>query len=172
MDKRWILILITIIMAVCCGYFIVSSSDSVGNAITDVNTFTVTVNPGFGIESTTLDTTNLIKRDGIEKVSIKDLGKKNIALKEYNKKIKSLSKNPDIEITGNSSNTAGNYKIYTIIYHNNAKEELHNQSVSYLYTYKHTFSLSLNGFSDVSYMNEVINFTAKTLQPDYKKSQE
>ena len=172
MDKRWIFILITIIIAVCCGYFIANSSDSVGNAITDVNTFTVTVHPNFGIESSTVDTTTLIKRGGIEKVSIKDLGKKNIASKEYDKKIKSLSKNPDIEIKSNSSDTTGNYKIYTIIYQNNAKSELYNQSVSYLYTYNHTFSLNLRGFSDVSYMNDVINFTAKTLQPDYKKSQE
>lgn len=172
MDKRWILILITIIIAACCGYFIATSSDSVGNAITDVNTFTVTVHPNFGIESSTIDTTNLIKRGSIEKVSIKDLGKKNIALKEYNKKIKSFSKNPDIEITSNSSNTSGSYKIYTIIYHSNSQNELHNQSVSYLYTYKHTFTLKLTGFSDVNYMNEVISFTAKTLQPDYKKSQE
>lgn len=172
MDKRWILILITIIIAACCGYFIVSSSDTVGNAIVDVNTFTLTVPPGFGIDSSTIDTTNLIKRDGIEKISIKDLGKHDIASKEFNKKLKSLSKNADIEVLDNATNTKGDYKLYTITYKSDSQKELLTQSVSYIYTYEHTFSIDMNGFSDKTQMNDVLSFIAKTLQPDYKKSQE
>ncbi len=83
MDKRWIMILIIIIIAGICGYFIASSSDTVGNAIVDVNTFTVTVPHNFGIDST-VDETIFIKRGSNEKVSLKDLGKQDSGLKEYN----------------------------------------------------------------------------------------
>lgn len=172
MDKRWILILIVIIMAVVCGYFIVSSSNTVGNAIVDVNKFTVTVPPGFGIESSTADTTTLIKKGGVEKVSIKDLGKKDIALSEYNKKLKSMSKNGDIEIISNTTDSRDNLTIDTIKYQDYSKENLTNQSITYLYTYERTFSVKLTGFSDVNYMDDVLTFIADTLKPDYKKSQE
>ena len=171
MDKRWIMILIIIIIAGICGYFIASSSDTVGNAIVDVNTFTVTVPHNFGIDST-VDETIFIKRGSNEKVLLKDLGKQDSGLKEYNKKIKSFSKNDDIKILNNTTTTNGNCKIYMINYESSSQKNMSNQSMAYLYTYEHTFSVKLTGFSDTDYMNDVLNFIAQTLKPDYKKSQE
>lgn len=158
-------------MAGGCGYFIASSSDTVGNAIVDVSTFTVTVPHNFGLDSAA-EFTVLINRSGSERISLHDLGKQDIALNEYNKKIKSFSKNDTIDILNNTTNTNDNFKMYIINYQCSSQKNLSKQSIAYLYTYEHTFSVKLIGFSDTNYMNDIINFIAKTLKPDYKKSQE
>ena len=75
MDKRWISILIIIILAICCGYLIVSSSNTVGNAIVDVNKSTVTIPHHFSVGSEEKDSIVLNERSGTAKLFVKDLGK-------------------------------------------------------------------------------------------------
>ena len=172
MDRRWILILIIIILAVCCGYFVVSNSDTVGNAIIDINKSTAVLPPGFSVGGSDSSSISLYQKNHPEKIFIKDLGKGEFALDEIDKKNKSFSNNPDIEILDNVKNITEDRELYTIHYQNYSDKESLNLSVSYLNTYNHTFLLKCSGFNDINQIDKNLNFLAETIKPDYKKSQE
>lgn len=172
MDKRWLFIVIILILAVCCGYFIASSSDNVGNAIADLNKSTVTLPHGFSVGETTPDSIELIKRNHPEKIFIQDLGKGDKALDEFKYELKSLSKNDNSEVISNSTNSTENFKSYTILYKYYKDDEVTNESISTVYTANHTFLVKLSGFNSNDEMNDYMNFVIKTIKPDYKKSQE
>ena len=171
MDKRWLAILIILIMAICCGYYVVSSSNSVGNAIADLNKSTVTLPYGFSVGKTTPDSVELIKRNHSEKIFLKDLGKEDKALAEFENEIKTLSKSNETSVTGNLTNNTDNIKVYTIYYQYIKDDNILNESISSVYTYNHTYLVKLTGFPDDNTMNEYLNSIIDTIRPDYKKSQ-
>ena len=172
MDRRWILILIIMILAVLCGYHIVSTSDSVGNAIIDVNKSTAVLPPGFSVGESNSDSVALYKKNQPEKLFIKDLGKGSFGEDEIIKKNKSFTSNDDIEIINYKENITDDTQFYTIYYQNYSDTESLNQSVSYLNKINHTFLLKCSGFSDAADMDKNLNFLTETIKPDYKKSQE
>ena len=47
MDKRWIGIIIILIIGLGCMYIIVDNSNSVGNAVTVISDVTITLPPGY-----------------------------------------------------------------------------------------------------------------------------
>ena len=167
MDKRWILILIIIIIACGCGYFIINSSTTVGNAIADVNKFTVTIPEGFSSGESASTSLLLIKKQSVEKIYIEDLGKKDIALDKYNSDAKKLS-----NIISNSTEKIEVITVYTLYYEDSSNSNSLNMSNSYLCTYGHTFLVKMTGFDNTDDMNKNLNFVAKTLKPDYKQSQD
>ena len=145
MDKRWIAIIIIMILAVICGYFVVSYSDTVGNAIVDVNKSTTALPPGFSVGDSDKDSVILYMKDNVKKIYIKDLGKGDLGLNKKNQMIKSLSKDGDIEIIDNVTNSTGENKLYTIYYQNYSNTKLMNQSYSYLYSQNHTYLIKCDG---------------------------
>lgn len=172
MDRRWILILIIIILAVCCGYYIASNSDNVGNAIIDINKSTAVLPPSFSVGGTELDSVSLYQKNATAKIFIKDLGKGKFASDKIKKINKTLSNDPNIKILDDSNNISQDREIYTLYYQNYSDTESFNQSVSYLNTINHTFLLKCSGFDDINQIDKNLNFLAETIKPDYKKSQE
>lgn len=168
MDKRWIGILVIIIIACLCGYLVVNSSNTVGNAITDVNKSTVTLPHDFSVETSDSESTTLINKNTGSKIFIKDLGKKDVALDKFNEKFKNLSSDKSIVIEKNTSTVNDEIQMYSVFYKNDSEY----RSFSYVHTYNHTYLIKGSGFSDANDLINKINFVANTIQPDYKKSQD
>lgn len=172
MDKRWISILIIIIIAVCCGYLVVSSSNTVGSAIVDVNKSTVTLPSDFSIVGSESNNVNLLKRSTSEKIFIKDLGKLDDAKESFDRKLDYFLMTEDIEVLDNKTNLTSEFDCYAIYYQNISDAESANQSDIYVYKYNHTYLLKFSGYSDINQMNHDLDVVVNTLKLDYKKSQE
>lgn len=169
MDKRWIYILIILIIGLSALYMIASSSDAVGHATINVNTFIITLPDGFNIDSTDKTVATLINRDTCEELIIQDFGKGNSIEKV-------LSNN-----TQNNSNSENYVKIdnETITYHNITIQIVYMTSsdnttnaTAYFMKFKHTFTITANNFSNRDGINNNIKYIISSLQRDYKQTQD
>lgn len=173
MDKRWIVILIIMIIGIGCGYLISQHSTTIGHSIADVSKSTVSMPYGFSAGKADDTSLKLENRNTKEKIFIEDLGPKNIAKESFKKELKELSKSGNIKIINDTEITTQNgLKVYIAHYSDLDKENLKNQSIAYYYTYGHTFYTKMTGFSDIATMDETLVFISDSLQPDYKKPQD
>ena len=172
MDKRWIAILVIIILAVCCGYLVISSSNTVGSAIVDVNKSTVTLPPDFSIIGSESNNVDLLKKSTSEGIFIKDLGKINNTKELFNNKLDYFLMTGDIEILDNQTNLTDEYDCYAIYYQNLSDMQSANQSFVYVFKYNHSYLVKFSGYSDFNQMNRDLDVVVNTLKLDYKKSQE
>ena len=98
MDKRWIMILIFLIVGCCCLFYVVETSSTVGDAITVVNKTVVTLPNDFSIESKETDYGTIINENTNEKIYIKDLGKEDSSMNAFKTALQDLSKKSDIKV--------------------------------------------------------------------------
>lgn len=171
MDKRWIGIIIILIIGVTCMYFIVESSHTVGEAIVDVNKSLVTMPDGFSKGDSDSSSVYLVNRGTNKSINIQDMGKVDIALTKYKQRIDSISNEYDVDDFNNQSTISSDYKIYSMTY-KNITENNQYRSVAYIYTYNHTYCVKMTGFNDVGEINKDLDFLGETIRPDYKKSQD
>lgn len=174
MDKRWLAILIIIIIASGCVYLIAQFSPSVGNAITDVNKTSITVPNDFSVKSPDAASTNLINKNTHENIYVKDISNKDCSQERFENSLKKISKSNDKQVLDNTTNTTeSGITIYTIHYTKlDDNGNANNLSIAYFYNAGHTFYLKLSGFDNIDRTNEQIEFIADTMHPDYKKSQD
>ncbi len=168
MDKRWILIFIIILIGAGGAYLVIESSNTVGSAITDISKSTVTMPDGFSKGDVNKDDVLLVNKKTDEKIYLKDLGNSDLSKVKFNNKMKSYL-NDGMEITNNTTINVDNITVYTFYYLNGTE---FNNSISYFYSYNHTYYLKITGYTDANKINEDMNFVVSTLQPDYKKSQD
>ena len=171
MDKRWILILIILIVGLACMYAIVDSSNTVGNAITVLNKSVVTLPDDFGIGNTEKNSVELIGKNDDEKVYIEDFGKKDIALELFKDNLSALSHKSEFKILKNTTESINNITVYKIYLQDCTTENITNVTMAYIYSNNHTFMIKITG-SNQSNMEKNLNFLVSTIQPDYKQSQD
>lgn len=171
MDKRWISILIIIIIACGCGYLIIQSSDTVGNAIVDVNKSQVTIPSGFSGDSD-LDSATFLDKSNSKSIYVKDLGKIDNALSNFKNFENELNNDKDIDIQSNDTVKIGDITVYTVYYINSTDSNSKLMSNSYLYSYEHTYLVKMKGFDNQDELNKNLEKIVKTIKPDYKKSQD
>ena len=167
MDKRWILILIIIIVALGCGYLIVNSSTTVGKAVTVVDRCVFTLPDGYSLENS--KTGNItIEHDGTcEKINVKEFNK-NTTVKKLIARFE-RNFNDTYEIIGNNTTKSPNgIEIFTVYYKNSTD----NLSSSFFYTTKHSFNVNTVGYNDLNALNKDLYYIADTLRPDYKQAQD
>ena len=167
MDKRWILILIIIVVAVVCGYLILDSSTSVGRAVAVVDICAFTLPDGFSLGDSKTGYV-VIEHDGTpENIMIKELDKNNtveLQIKRFNKNF-----NDTYELIGNNTTkTPKGIEIFTAYYKNSTD----NLSSSFFYASNHTFIVDTIGYDDYVALNEDVNYIADTIRPDYKQAQD
>jgi hypothetical protein len=167
MDKRWIAILIIMVIAGGCIYFISQTSPTVGSAIADVNNTCVTLPYGFSTGPSDDRSLEMNNKNTGEQVIITDLGKGDVAKEFFDNNLNDLSKSKN-KILDTENVTENGVTVY-IAHYIDSKD---NKSIAYYYTYGHTYSLQLNGFDDFDRMDEIITFIAGTTHPDYKKAQD
>lgn len=171
MDKKWILIIIILIVGCFLMYNIVDSSTTVGNAITVVNKSVVTLPDGFSIGESEKNSVELLDEKTGEKIYVTDLGKTNSAEEEYSEALQSLEYDPYISIINNSTSKINNINTYTITLENHTVNTT-NVCLAYIYSSNHTFSIEFQNYSDNNRLNDDLNFIVSTISPDFKQSQD
>lgn len=171
MDKRWILILIILIVGGYWTYTIVDSSTTVGDAITVVNKTVITVPNDFSIADSDKNSVDLLDEKTNEKIHIEDIGKGDTAFETFNHEIYSLSESSDIHIIQNSTFNMGNITVYKSDLQN-FTNDMSNVSLIYIYSSGHTFSIKFEGYSDENALNDDLKFIVSTISPDFKQSQD
>lgn len=172
MDKRWISILIIIIIACACGYLIVHYSDTVGNAIVDVNKSTLTIPSDFSNDYSDDTSVKLTHRGTFESIYVKDLGKLDKANSSFIDDEKKLNSYNDIEVHSNNTTKMDNIVVYTVYYTNTTNPETLNMSNSYFYSFEHTYFVKMSGFDSLDRLNENLEKIVTAIKPDYKQSQD
>lgn len=172
MDKRWIGILIILIAGCACMYYIVDTSTTVGNSITVVNKTVVALPNDFSIDDSTSNSAKIINENTLEKVYFKDLGKKDVALDNFNKKLNDLQNNPNIKINNNSTVNINNITVYKIDCENLTTENATNISFCYAYTCYHTFSIQFKNYKDSSKLEKDLDYIVSNMKADFKQSQD
>lgn len=171
MDKRWILILIILIVGCTCMYFVVDSSTTVGNAITVVNKSVVTLPNDFGIGDSEKNSVELIGKNSDERVHVEDLGKKDVALKAFKGNLSEFSHDPNFKVLKNTTENISNITTYKIYLQDYTTENVTNTTLAYMYSYNHTFLIKITG-SNQNQIEKDLDFIVTTIQPDYKQSQD
>ena len=173
MDKRWLGILIILIVGCCCMYFVATSSDSVGLSITKVNKTLITLPSDFSIEDTEKGSAKIINWNTNQTIHIKDLGKQDNAFDKFQEKINELKKDPKIKINGNSTRNISGKPTYTIDITNTTSGNPDNSTIAYVFTCNHTFVLKLKNYKDnKNKLNHDLDFVVKNMKIDYKQSQD
>ena len=169
MDKRWIAILIILVVGVTCMYFIVNDSTTIGSAITNLNKSQVTIPDGFSTGESDKNFVELFNKSNTdERIYLEDTGKNNDSLIKFHEKIDSLPH--DIKIIKNVTNKTNDVTYYSLYYENTTNNTY--ESITFFTSYQHTFFMKMYGFKDTNSMDDNLQFIIKTLQPDYKKSQD
>lgn len=171
MDKRWILILIILIVGGYWTYTVADTSTTVGDAITVVNKSVITIPDDFSIVDSDKNSVDLIDEKNNKKIHIEDIGKGDIAFETFNHEINSLSESPDVHLIKNSTLNVGNMSIYKSDLQN-LTNDLTNVSLAYIYSSGHTFSIKFEGYSDESELNKDLKFMVTTISPDFKQAQD
>ena len=172
MDKRWIGILIILIAGCACMYYIVDTSTTVGTSITVVNKTVVTLPNDFSIDDSGSNSAKIINKNTHEKIYFKDLGKRDIALDSFNKKLKELQNNPNIKINNNSTVKINNITVYRIDCENLTTENTTNFSICYAYTCYHTFLIQFKNYNDNSKLDKDLDYIISYMKPDFKQFQD
>lgn len=172
MDKRWIMILIFLIVGCCCLFYVVETSSTVGDAITVVNKTVVTLPNDFSIESKETGNGTIINENTNEKIYIKDLGKEDSSMNAFKTALQDLSKKSDIKVIKNSTLNIDNITAYKIDYKNITKETNQNISNAYVFTCNHTFLIKLQNYDDDTELNENLEYVVAHMTPDFKQSQD
>lgn len=170
MDKRWIYILIILIVGVAAMAYIAETSTTVGSAIVSISTYTTTLPDGYNIQASEKDHAILIIRKTDEKIYIGELGKGNLTDKYFNEKDIELQNDYNVTGINYTSETYNNITFETIKY-----EKLPDNSInkaSFFMKFNHTFIVESTNYHDEGKLDEGAHFVVDTLQRDYKKSQD
>lgn len=171
MDRRWLFIILILIIGTCCMYLIVDSSNTVGSAIADINKTTITMPDGFSKGADDEGSLELINKKNEKNIYLKDLGKNDSSKVAFDKKLKSLKSENDVTIIENKTSAINNITTYTIYYLNSTDNNTYNRSMSFFYSSGHTFYMKQAGYDNINDLNNDLKFIVSTMQPDYKKAQ-
>lgn len=171
MDKRWIIILVILILGVSCMYLIADSSTTVGKAITIVNKSVVTLPQDFTVGDSDKNSADLVNKQTHEKVRIKDFGKNDSAFDRFSKKLNEIKHDSSVKNLKNSTLKVNNIKIYQVNFQNITNNST-NTTLNYFYTCNHTFSIKTTGYSDNAKLDSDLNYIIGNMKPDFKQAQD
>lgn len=165
MDRRWIYILIILIIGLTCLFYIAESSTTVGKATVKVSSFLFTVPDSFNIHNSG-QTTDLINRKTNERIFVDDLGK-GVDIKEN---MTSVIKWLNDEGTYSNVKNITLYDTIPTVYYEDSNGTLN--EISYATKYNHTFYIKCTHFHDNTTMQKNTKYVADTLEPNYKQKPE
>ncbi|MBE6499990.1 MAG: hypothetical protein E7Z80_05545 [Methanobrevibacter thaueri] len=160
MDKRWIGIFLIIIIGAGCLYLIISSSDTVGKAVTVCDEMTITLPTGFNLLHSNPKDVTLLNHQN-ETIFIKIIGLNKDTLKLFNDKVSSLKSNDSIEVekTSNENNTH-------IVYYKNLNTG--NESIiAYFVKDNRTISMEMNQYPNY---REDFDFVFDSIVHNFKQN--
>lgn len=168
MDKRWVLIIIILIIGLSSLYIIVDNSTTVGSAITTFSKTTITIPDGFSVEDTSNNILELYNKNNNEKIQIYDMGKGNTVKEMHTNFTAILLEEQDFENITNKTFDLDNINITQTI----LKSENETFVISSFYQYNHTYIIIMTGYDDLNTTTQDLNYILCTLRPDYKQAQD
>lgn len=170
MDKKWIYILIILIIGAAALTFIVESSTTVGSAVIAVDTFTTTLPDHFNIEDSDRLHSTILNRATDEKIYIEALGKGNLTEKSFKEKLIDIQNDENATNINTTTDSYNNITLKNINYEKLPDNRLY--KASFFMKYNHTFFILSKNYQDMNTLDKQAQFVIDTLQPDYKKSQD
>lgn len=170
MDKRWIYILIILIIGVSALYFIVDTSTTVGSAIVSLSTFTDTLPDSYNIKASEKEYAIFVNRKTNETIYIGDVGKGNLTDKRFDEKLAELKNDENITSINITGETHNNITLKTIFYEKIPNNTINKASI--FMKFDHTFMVNSYNYHDEGRLDYGAHFVIDTLKRDYKKSQD
>lgn len=170
MDKRWIYILIILIIGTAAMFYIVENSTTVGSATVAVGTYTATVPNDYNIFSSENDYVVVINRQTNEKIHLEDFGKGNSTEKNFEKQLSKIENDENVTDYNTTTETYNNFTFKSITY-----EKLPNNTinkVSLFMEFNHTFMIKSMNFKDPNTLESKSHFIIDSIKRDYKKTQD
>lgn len=158
MDKRWVGIIIILILGIGAMYLIVDSSPTVGKAVAVASEMTITIPDGFTLLKDTEQTIKLINKQN-ETINITIIGLGDNASKEFKATLNALEKSDDIEVQ--DKNATGNMIFYKNL---TANKEC---SVTYFVKENRTIELQMTKYKN--WENDW-KFVVDTIQHNFKQN--
>ena len=158
MDKRWLGIIIILILGIGAMYFIVDSSPTVGKAVAVASEMTITIPDGFNLLKDTEQTIDMINSQN-ETINITIIGLGDNASNEYKATLKAFEKSDDIEVQ--DKNATGNMIFYKNL---TADKEC---SVTYFVKENRTIELQMTKYEN--WENDW-KFVVDTIQHNFKQN--
>ena len=165
MDKRWIGIIIILIIGLGCMYLIVMSSTTVGNAVSVIEDVTITIPPGYINSEDGGSFCVLHNKATNETIRIKCLDDGKNSTQKYEGQLKTLKEQYDITIDNNFTNKT----LSMIEYENASSADNSNITLVYFDKCNHTFSMKMEHFTDSESKENAISFIIDTLKYDFKQ---
>jgi ABC-type lipoprotein release transport system permease subunit len=165
MDKRWIGIIVILIIGLGCMYLIVMNSTTVGNAVSVINDVSITIPPGYINSEDGANFCVLHYKETNETIRIKCLNDGKDYIGEYNDRLNTLKKQDDITINKNFTNKT----VSMIEYENQSSKDKKYISLVFFDKCNHTFSMQMEHFTDNESKEKVINFIIDNLKYDFKQ---
>ena len=161
MDKRWLGIIIILILGIGAMYMIVESSTTVGKAVAVVSEMTVTIPDGFTTLKDTDKHTVYLVNDEKETINVTVKGLGDTTSKEYKSALKSLEENDDIEVQDKKENDT----IKIIYYKNLTSDKEYTQT--YFVKDNRTIELKMTKYEN---WEEDWSFIIETIQHNFKQN--
>ncbi|MBE6504023.1 MAG: hypothetical protein E7Z76_07055 [Methanobrevibacter sp.] len=168
MDKRWVLIIIILIIGLGSMYIIVDNSTTVGSAITTFSKTTITIPDGFSVEDTSNSVLELYNKNNNEKIQIFDMGKGNTVKEMHTNFTATLLEQQDFENITNRTFDLDDINITQTI----LKSENDTFVISSFYQYNHTYIIIMVGYDNLDTTTQDLDCILYTLRPDYKQAQD
>ena len=162
MDKRWLVIILIFIIGVGVLYLIVSSSDTVGKAVTVCDEMTITLPTGFNLLHSNPTNVTLLNHQN-ETLFIKIIGMDTTSKEQYNTRLDLLKENSAVEIEKTDDNN-----VYHSIYYENI--DTGNKSVVCFFDKDNrTIEVKMHQYSG---FEDDLNFTMETITHNFKQNKE
>lgn len=167
MDKRWIVIIIILIVGISSLFLIANESDRIGKAITTIDNVVITLPTDFKVESEGDGYTTIVNRNTGEKIHIDLIKGKNKAQSLMKNRLEEL-KSDNVDNIENYTQNIANITVYSISYQNLSSDPQVNYTANYLNKLNKTFVITASNYDDsssqLSDLTEIIN----TLRLDFK----
>lgn len=160
MDKKWIGLIIILIVGLLAMGYIVTSSPSVGNALTVIKDVSVTLPDGFRILDTSSDEAKLSEDNGDNRIVLKCMGKDKNPVKAYKSELKKQKSKGEFEVTENGNNTI------KLTNYTSGKVTL----IKFFDKENRTFSMKVDDFTGEAKQVDDINFIIDNIVLDFKQN--
>ncbi len=167
MDKRWIVIIIILIVGISSLFLIANQSDKIGKAITTIDNVVITLPTDFRVEHAGDGYTTLTNRNTGEKLHIELIKEKNKAQSLMKSKLEEL-KSDNVDNIENYTQNIANITVYTISYQNLSSDSPVNYTVNYLNKLNKTFIITTSNYDDSTSELSDLTDIVTTLRLDYK----
>lgn len=171
MDKRWILIIIILIVGISSLYFIANDSMKIGKAINTIDNVIITLPTDFKMTEKTDSFAEISNRNNDNTIQIELIKQKNKAQQLMKDKLSELKSENVIDIKNTTQNISG-LTVYTINYQNITTDTPVNYSVNFVNKLNKTFIITAFNYTDnTSQLNDITE-VIKTIRLDFKVKDE